>query len=165
MTGSLTETLHSAVIRAVGHEADAVRSLREYNEKARDHDPAKIAWPTSLPIELALKTAPPCDLKVHYGYTDEEWAALRYNPVFLKELAEAVELMKQEGMSFRKKAQLQAEAMLETSWKLVHAPGTEVPPNVKADLIKTTFRVAGFDNRDTAAGGGNMLNIQFNFGG
>jgi hypothetical protein len=165
LSGSLTETLHSAVTRAIGHEAEAVRSLREYNEKARGHDPAKVAWPASLTIELALRNTPPCELKVHYGYTDEEWAALRYNPVFIKELAEACEAVKQEGVSFRKKAQFQMEAMLETSWRLVHAPGSEVPPNVKADLIKATARWAGYDNREgVGSGAGSMLNIQFNFG-
>lgn len=155
----------AAIATTLTHEATEVRSLREYNQKARAQDPAKIAWPTSLPIELALKTASPQELRVHYGFSDEEWDALRCNPVFIKELGEACELVKQEGMTFRLKARLQAEAMLETSWRLVHAPGSEVPANVKADLIKTTFRVAGFDSKEGVAAQGNSLNIQINLGG
>lgn len=160
------EETSKAIVRTIGQETAQVHDLRAYNAKARDHDPAKLAWPTSLPIELALKTASPSELRDHYGYTPEEWDALRDNPVFLKELADACDLVKLEGMTFRLKARLQAEAMLETSWRLVHAPGSEVPANVKADLIKTTFRVAGFDSKDNvAAGPGSGLAIQINFNG
>lgn len=140
-------------------------SLAAYNEIARARDPSKVAWPASLLIELALKTMSPPELKEHYNFTDEEWDALRHNPAFIAELGATCDMVKQEGMSFRMKARFQAEAMLETSWHLVHSPGSEVPPNVKADLIKTTFRVAGFDNKDVVAGAGNNLNIQINFSG
>lgn len=159
------EEASKSIVRAIHQESAQVKSLRDYNQKARDQDPSKLAWPATLPLELALKTASPQELRAHYGYTDEEWGALRENPIFLKELTDACDLVKQEGMSFRLKARLQAEAMLETSWRLVHAPGSEVPANVKADLIKTTFRVAGFDSKDGVAAQGNNLNIQINLGG
>lgn len=157
------EKASTAIATTPAQEAGQVRELRTYNARARDHDPAKVAWPASLPIELALKTAAPQDLKDHYGFNDEEWTALRQNPVFIKELTDACDLVKQEGMTFRLKARLQAEALLETSWRLIHAPGSEVPANVKADMIKTTFRVAGFDNKEGVQGGnGTALNIQIN---
>lgn len=160
------EEASRAIVKTISQETDQVRNLRSYNERQRDHDPAKVAWPASLPIELALKTATPQELKGHYGFSDDEWAALRGNPVFIAELTAACDLVKQEGMTFRLKARLQAEAMLETSWRLVHAPGSEVPANVKADLIKTTFRVAGFDNKEgLPAGAGSGLAIQINFNG
>lgn len=163
--GALATTIQDAVARAVGQDSVAVRSLREYNEAARDKDPSKVAWAATLPIELALKTAPPGELKEHYGYTDEEWGALRENPVFMKELADACDLVKQEGMSFRLKARLQAEAMLETSWRLIHAPASEVPAAVKAKLMEATWRMAGYDSKEGMPGVGNQLNIQINLGG
>lgn len=158
------EAASTAIATTLSQEASQVTSLRQYNDAQRQRDPSKIAWATTLPIELALKTATPQELKEHYGYTDDEWASLRDNPVFITELTAACDLVKQEGMTFRLKARLQAEALLETNWRLIHAPGSEVPANVKADLIKTTFRVAGFDNREGVAGVGNMLNIQINLG-
>lgn len=163
--GPVTEALHGAISDAVSGEAEGVRALRTYNDTQRDRDPAKAAWPASLVLELALRTSSPQELKEHYNFTDEEWAALRYNPIFIRDLEETCEMIKKEGNSFKVKARFQAEAMLDTSWKLVHAPGSEVPPNVKADLIKTTFRVAGFDNKDAVAGSSNALNIQINLGG
>jgi hypothetical protein len=68
-------------------------------------------------------------------------------------------------MSFKLKARLQAEELLKTSWRLIHAPAEEVPSSVKADLLKATMRWAGYDIKEQAvAGGGNALNIQINLG-
>lgn len=126
-------------------------------------NPAELGWPPTLPIEIALKTAPMTDIRVAYGYSADEWAALKDNPEFLADLAAAVQMVKEEGMSFKLKARLMAEELLKTSWRLIHAPIDEVPSSVKADLIKATARWAGYDAKDSAAAGpGNQLNIQIN---
>jgi hypothetical protein len=158
------EQASTAIATTIGQEATQVQSLRNYNASQRDRDPAKIAWASTLPIELALRTASPPELREHYGYTDEEWAALRENPVFIAELTAACDLVKQEGMSFKLKCRLQAEAMLETNWRMVHAPHSEVPANVKQRLMEATFRMAGYDSKEGVAGVGNQLNIQINLG-
>lgn len=164
--GKAIENASSIIATTLSQEASQVRSLREYNEQARFRDPSKIAWATTLPIELALKMSTPQELREHYGYTEEEWDALRENPVFLAELAAACDLVKQDKMSFKLKCQLQGEAMLETSWRLIHAPNSEVPAAVKSRLMEATWRMAGFDVKDgSQAGAGNMLNIQINLGG
>ena len=125
-------------------------------------DPATIGWPPTLPIEIALKTAPMAEIRDTYGFTNEEWLALRDNPDFLADLAAAVAMVKEEGMSFKLKARLQAEELLKTSWRLIHAPIDEVPSSVKADLIKATARWAGYDAKDNGGGQANSLNIQIN---
>ena len=128
-------------------------------------DPAKVGWPATLPIELALKTAAPTELKVEYGYTDEEWSALRYDPLFLADVAAAFEMVKKDGMTFKMKARLQSEELLKQSWVMIHSSNDEVPASVKADLIKTTYRVAGYDNKESASGVvSNGLSIQINLG-
>lgn len=141
-------------------------TLDEFGSK----DPTSLVWPPTLPIELALKTAEPADLRVEYGYTVEEWDALRVNRVFLKELAGACELVRQEGMSFKLKAKLIAEENLKEVFRLTRDP--TCPPQVRGKLIELTARWAGFDPRtngeDAANGGGplqaNTLNIQINLG-
>lgn len=126
-------------------------------------DPAELGWPPTLPIEIALKTAPLQDIREAYGYTPEEWMALKDNPQFLADLTAAISMVKEEGMSFKLKARLQAEELLKTSWRLIHAPQDEVPSSVKADLIKATARWAGYDTKDSGGGGSaNQLNIQIN---
>lgn len=128
-----------------------LRSIKDYDP---GRDPASIAWPPTLPVEIALKTAPMNDIREAYGYSNEEWMRLKDDPAFLADLAAAVQMVKQEGMSFKLKARLQAEELLKTSWRLIHAPADEVPSSVKADLIKATARWAGYDNRDQVAGSG-----------
>lgn len=133
------------------------------DEYVRPKDPAALGWPPTLPIEIALKTAPMDEIRIAYGYSQEEWSALRYDPVFLADLAAAVQVVKKEGMSFKLKAQLQAEELLKSSWRLIH--DEQAPASVKADLIKATMRWAGYDAKEqVASGGGNALNIQINLG-
>jgi hypothetical protein len=140
-----------------------VGELATIKDYSPGRDPAAIGWPPTLPIEIALKTAPMNDIRDAYGFSQAEWIALRDNPDFLADLAAAVQMVKEEGMSFKLKARLQAEELLKTSWRLIHAPIDEVPSSVKADLIKATARWAGYDAKDAAnAGGGNSLNIQIN---
>lgn len=134
-------------------------------------DPTSLIWPPTLPIELALKTASPQELRVEYGYTDAEWDALPKNPVFMKELAQACELVRQEGMSFKLKAKLIAEENLKETFRMIHDKSSGTPPQVKAKLIEIAARWAGFDprtNGEEGVGGGavaaNTLNIQINLG-
>lgn len=138
------------------------RSMKDYDP---GRDPANIAWPPTLPVEIALKTAPMNDIREAYGYSSEEWARLKDDPAFLADLAAAVQMVKQEGMSFKLKARLQAEELLKTSWRLIHAPADEVPSSVKADLIKATARWAGYDNKEQGGSSGPSFAIQINLGG
>lgn len=134
-------------------------------------DPTGLIWPPTLPIELALKTASPEELRLEYGYSREEWDALPRNQVFMRDLAGACELVRQEGMSFKLKAKLIAEENLKVVWKMIQQDHALVPAAVKGKLIELTARWAGFDNRTTGEGGGpggpvnaNTLNIQINLG-
>lgn len=133
-------------------------------------DPTSLVWPPTLPIELALNTASPDEIRQEYGFTPAEWAALRSNRVFLTELAGACELVRQEGMSFKLKAKLIAEENLKQLWKMVHDTTNETPAAVRAKLIELCARWAGFDPKTYADGGNggpvnaNTLNIQINLG-
>ena len=98
-------------------------------------------YPPTLPLEIALRTAPIKELCAEYNLTREEWEELRLDPVFQADVKRAVDMVKQEGMSVRLKAQLQSEELLKTNWQMIHDP--TIPPSVRADLSKFTFRVAG----------------------
>jgi hypothetical protein len=133
-------------------------------------DPTGLVWPPTLPIELALKTATPEQLRVEYGYDRAAWDALPQNPNFLRDLTAACEMVRQEGMTFKLKAKLIAEENLKEVFKMVRETHGAVPPTVKAKLIELTARWAEYDPRtwsDDARGGGGMsqaLNIQINLG-
>lgn len=132
---------------------------------ALGRNPAEIGYPPTLPIEVALKTASPQELKEEYGFSDEDWSALKYNPAFLADVKAAAEMVKKEGMTFKLKARLQAEELLKRSWRLIHSSTDDVPSSVQADLIKATMRWAGYDNKEQAASAaGTGFNIQINLG-
>jgi hypothetical protein len=108
-------------------------------------DPAALGWPTGLPLELALAQSPVREICEAHGISRNTYLALRQDERFRAAVASAMELLSKEGMSFKIKARAQAEALLTTSWGLIHASLDDVPAHVKADLIKTTIRVAGLD--------------------
>lgn len=123
-------------------------------------DPAHIEpWPRTLPIEIALQTGPIDKLVAAYKLTEDDWAALSANPDFIAECDNYREQLKTEGMSFKMKARLQAEEILKTSWKMIHDENTPAPQ--RADLIKTTFRVAGYDSKE-GVGVGNAVGLSIN---
>ena len=130
----------------------------------RPENPAEIgAYPPTLPVEIALRVAPLKDICEAYGISYEQWQDLRYDPVFQRDLAAAVELVRKDGMSVKLKAGLQAEEMLKTSWAMVQDVTGAIPPSVRADLLKFTFRVAGLiEPPQSAAANIPALNIQIN---
>ena len=113
-------------------------------------DPALLGWPPTLPVELALREHTPQELCEGYGIDAERWAQLRADPAFQAAVARYVEMLKQDGMTFKLKAQLQSEALLTESWRIIHNP--DIPANVRADLIKYTWKVAGHEPKQGAEG-------------
>jgi hypothetical protein len=107
------------------------------------HDPSTLGWPPSLPLELALRERQPHELCAAYGISRDEWARLRADPLFQAAVGRSVDQLKQDGMGFKLKAQLQSEGLLQESWRLIHDPDT--PANVRAELIKTTWKYAGYE--------------------
>lgn len=106
-------------------------------------DPANVGWPPGLPFELALRQAKPSEVCASYGLAKSDYDRLCQNPLFIAALEQAVEAVEKEGVTFRRKAQVQAEELLKTSWSLIH--DENVADNVRADLLKWTMRIAGYD--------------------
>ncbi len=143
---------------------DALTVLPRVTAAIRPDNPAQIGtYPPTLPIEIALRVAPLKDICEAYDISQEQWKELRHDPVFQRDLAAAVELVRKDGMSVKLKAGLQAEEMLKTSWAMVNDTTGQIPPSVRADLLKFTFRVAGLVEPPQAnAAAVPALNIQIN---
>jgi hypothetical protein len=124
-------------------------------------DPACLGYPPTFPIELALHTAPTPAILAEYDISDEEWEQLKQHPTFLADLKRAMDMVQQEGMSFRLKAKLQAEELLKTSWRMIHDPAS--PANVRADLVKATMRWAQYDTPAANGVGAGGTSLQINF--
>lgn len=125
-------------------------------------DPAAGAYPLTLPVELALQTGTIAELCASYNITEEQWNILRHRDDFRADVQKYIDLVRQGGLGFKLKAQLQADALLSTSWKMIHDKSDNVPANVKADLMKAVFRMAGYDQPKGPEGGGGQTNLQIN---
>lgn len=129
-------------------------------------NPSEIgAYPPTFPVEIALRTAPLPDICAAYDISHEQWLELKADPVFQRDLTAAVELVKKDGMSFKLKAQLQADELLKTSWRMIHSKNEEVPASVRADLLKFTVRAAGYaEPAEKTNANQNNLQININLG-
>lgn len=139
-----------AVLRDVAYQEVEIR------------DPSDISYPVSLPIELALNEHPAGDICRSYGMSVDDLTRLMEDPVFSAALKNARNMLKKEGVSFKLKAKMQAEELLKTSWGIIHDPRS--PHSVRADLIKSTVKWAGYDvseNTSVHTGSGFAININF----
>jgi len=118
-----------------------------------------------LAYELALNLAPPEEVFGRYGLDRDQAVALLSTPGFAKLLDRVTKDVEQNGLSFKAKARAQAEELLTESFSIATDPLQSGA--VRADLIKWTARVAGYepkggdDDKKGAGGGGLTLNIQF----
>lgn len=129
-------------------------------------DPARLGYPDTLAVEIAMRTSSTRAVCEAYGISEAEWDLIRFDPTFLDDLQRAVDMLKEEGMSFKVRARLQASELLKTSWRMIHDP--LAPHAVRADLIKFTVKAAGLDQSAAAApvgGVGSGFSININFSG
>ena len=140
----------------------ATRQVEPLNARSKE-----VGFPHTLPIELALKVAPEADILEAYKLTYEDFQEIAATPAFVAAYKNALEMVQQEGASFKLKAMLQAEELLGTSWGLIHQKDT--PASVRADLIKSTVRWAGLEPQKAVAGegggGGTGFQININLDG
>jgi len=106
-------------------------------------NPVDFSYPATLPMELALGDQSAKEICEAYEISHERFTELCGLPAFQKAYEDALASLSKEGMSFKIKARLMSETLLETAWDIIHNRYTQ--SNVKADLIKSLWRVAGFE--------------------
>lgn len=98
-----------------------------------------------------------------YGHTADELIEFAKDPLFAKKVDEFRTQLKERGFTFRLKAQSQAELLLDNSWDIIH--DHEVSAAVKADLIKWTAKMAGYEpTKDGGAGNDSGVTINIHMG-
>ena len=119
-----------------------------------------VGFPHTLPLELALKTAPEADILAAYNISEDQYRDLTMNPAFVAALKNALELVAKDGMSFKLKARMQAEELLLRSWDMIH--DRETAASVRADLIKSTVKWAGLETSVNENKGSTTQPLQIN---
>lgn len=125
-------------------------------------------WSDRLALDIALHlegsggTLP--DILSDHDLTPFDLQAFNKDPIFTKKVDGFRDDIKNKGLSFKLKARVQAEALLETSFALIHHP--DISPAVKADLIKSTVKWAGLEPKgpEDASGGTSGVTITINLG-
>jgi len=124
-------------------------------------------WTDRFCLDLAMTLEGSGDklpgLLVEYGYTTSDLKEFSHDPLFEKRVAHWRAQLLEHGMTFRLKAKAQAELLLDTSWDIIHG-GADVSPAVKADLIKWTAKVAGFEMGNNAGASDSGVVININMG-
>ncbi len=116
-----------------------------------------------LACELALGMEEPGEIMARYGYDTDHALALLESPAFTVTCARVGKEVRESGLSFKLKARAQAEELLSHSFEMATDPLAAAA--VRADLIKWTARVAGYEPKngegEAKTGGGFNLTIQF----
>lgn len=104
-------------------------------------------WDDRLALDLAFTLegsgGAVSELLDAYRLTEEELADFGRDPQFEKRVNYWRQQAQTEGFTFRVKAKAQAEHLLDTSFGIIH--DVDVSPAVKADLIKWTAKMAGYE--------------------
>ena len=117
----------------------------------QNRNPASMAYPPLLPMELALKVDTVANTCAAHGVSRERFELLTHNPVFIRAYQECVDLL------------MKAEDFLTESYKIVK--DQNIPASVRAKLIESTVRWAGYDKKaEDVAAAGSGFNIILNLG-
>ena len=123
----------------------------------------KIALDLALVLESGLGTVE--ELLESNRLKQGDLEEFAHDKNFLRVVEDYREDIRDKGLAFKLKARVQAEELLRTSYIMTQDP--DVPASVKADLIKSTVKWAGYDTPPpvqgaTATGG---VSVTINFSG
>jgi hypothetical protein len=118
-----------------------------------------IDWPPKLAMDLALGDTHDHVIEV-YGLTADQLDSILHNPAFRREVAKHEREIRENGVSFKQKARVQAEEYLIEIHNLINDP--LVPPSVKLDAIKSVTKWAGLEPAPEKAQTQNVTNVQVN---
>lgn len=116
--------------------------------------------PPKFVLEIAMGLRDPKEVAEDYGFTEEQWTALKAHDPFVKQVDEKKAELKASGWTFKMKSAIIAEELLAD----LYLKATEEGATLHAVLesLKFTAKAAGLDapKQDTqAAGSGFSINI------
>lgn len=117
-----------------------------------------------LPVELALRTAPPKEVFESYGITDRQTAArIMESPAFKAAYKKAVEEVSKDGYSIRMKAAMQTEANLPALYLIGQDPAVDGTTRIKSIELQARIAKLLQDNNQNALpmGSGTTINMVF----
>lgn len=130
--------------------------------------PAPLArkWSDRFALDLAMTLEGSGDpvevLLEEHRLTTDDLEGFALDPLFTQRVEKFREQLRESGLTFRVKAQAQAELVLDTAWRIIH--DDEVSPAVRADLIKWITKMANYEPSTKGEGDSKGVTITINMG-
>lgn len=144
-------------------ESTEARDARRITERLPEgYEPTTatdITFDPRIAYELALAIDKPSAIFAKYGYTEEDAREFIGNDAFMGTVRKYREEILAGGIGFKLRAKIQAEDLLTHSYLIATDP--ETPAAVRADMIKWTAKVAGFEPQSGDKGGGGAAGSGF----
>lgn len=121
---------------------DLLAGLDEVEEPSLIPSPYIGPWHPKLAFDVALGESNDI-LCAKYNLSLAALEALYLNPTFRREVSDQQMVIREEGITFKAKAKLQAEMYLENLHDIVVSEATA--PSVKLDAIKSMVKWAGYE--------------------
>jgi hypothetical protein len=129
-----------------------------------EHVPNVNPWDPRLVLDLALAIEDTEPILERYDLQQEDYDALMRTPSFRRDLALTMREVRENGLSFRHKARVQAESYLEVLDQLVYSPAT--PASTRLDGIKQAVTWGDLSPKEGKGGdvqNAQQINISINF--
>lgn len=139
---------------------DADEDVVTRNSSFQPYTPTEASYDPRMAFEIALGFEKIELVLERYMVTPEEWELLQTQPSFKKAVTQYQKDIDENGISFRTKARIQAEAYLSDAHSLIKHPTT--PPSVKANMIQWITRVADLEPKKSEENQGTTFNLQIN---
>ena len=121
-------------------------------------------WDPRLVLDLALGVEDLDTVLPRYNLTFDDYETLAHSPIFRRELALTIRDVRENGLPFKAKARVQAEAYLEVLDDLVYSDGT--PASTRLEAIKSTVAWGGLipkESKEENQGNATQINVSINF--
>lgn len=107
--------------------------------------PADFGFDHRLAFEIALGVHDEHDVLLRYGLEAEQYRAIAETSLFQQAVADYKKQIMESGVGFKAKARIQAEALLDTAWDIIHNPST--PASVRKTMIDSVVQWAEYDGK------------------
>lgn len=155
---------HSTAVTPVFDDNDplaVVRSIPPWIPTSPVGAASRPEWNPRLVIDYVLGASKEAIME-EYQILDHHYERVIRDVGFMGKVAALKKELEKDGATFTLKAKLQAEVLLDESFKM--AMNADVDDRVRAKLIGDTVRWAGFDKSGAAPDGTGGFSVTINFG-
>lgn len=119
-------------------------------------------WPPQLVVDLALALDDSSTILARYDLTEDQLNHFYDIPAFKKAVATTMRELREDGVSFSRKAAAQAETYLDVMYQMMYEETT--PASTKLEIFKTLTKYGRLEPKEEKDNSNNapQINVQIN---